>query len=152
VVAAVALLALLPACGRKTPVKPPELAAPERIDSLVATNAADGVRLLWRRPGKYVDGTRMTDLGAFRVERSTADSPFTPIATLAVSDRDRFQQERHFRWVDTDATVGDIYQYRVVSFTTDGYVSEPSNVVTIERAVPTPAPTPSATASPTALP
>ena len=95
------------------------------------------------------DGSRMTDLGAFRIERSTADSPFTPIATLAVSDRDRFQQERRFRWVDTDTTVGGIYQYRVVSFTTDGYGSEPSNIVTIERAIPTPAPTVAPTPPPT---
>ena len=139
---------LVPACGRKTAVRPPELAAPEAIDSLSASNAADGVRLTWRRPTKYADGQRMTDLGAFRVERSTAAQPFTPIATLALSDQDRFQQERRFRTTDPDTAVGEIYQYRIISLTTDGYVSEPSNIVSIERVIPTPAPTAAATPTP----
>jgi hypothetical protein len=43
-------LLLLPQCGRKTPVKPPGLAAPEAIDDLVAINVKEGIRLTWRRP------------------------------------------------------------------------------------------------------
>ncbi len=131
----------LPACGRKTMVRPPELVAPETIDSLAATNVAEGIRVTWRRPVKYADGTRMSDLGAFRVERTTGGAPFSPLATVAVTDRDRFQRARRFRWLDTATTVGETYQYRVISFTTDGYASQPSNIVTIARAVPTPAPT-----------
>jgi hypothetical protein len=137
---------MLPACGRKTAVKPPELVAPEAISSLAASNAADGVTLTWTRPTKYADGARMADLGAFRVERSTDGAPFAPLATIEVTDRERIQQERRFRWLDADTAVGDTYQYRVISATTDGYVSQPSNVVTIERAIPTPAPRPTATA------
>jgi hypothetical protein len=134
-----------PACGRKTPVRPPELVAPEPISTLAATNAADGVLVSWQRPVKYVDGTRMLDLGAFRVERSAGGAPFSPIATVEVTDRDRIQQARRFRWLDTDTVAGATYQYRVLSFTTDAYVSQPSNVITIERAPPTPAPAPTAT-------
>jgi hypothetical protein len=139
-IVAVAVLAMLPACGRKTPVRPPELAAPERIESLAASNGPEGIRLTWPRPTQYADGTRMTDLGAFRVERSQASGPFMSIATIALTDQARFQQDRRFRAVDADAIVGETYQYRVIALTTDGYVSEPSNVVTIERALPTPAP------------
>lgn len=130
----------LPACGRKTLVKPPELVAPETIDSLSATNGADGIRLIWRRPVKQADGTRLSDLGAFRVERSTAGAPFSAIATVEVTDRDRLEQARRFRWLDADTVLGETYQYRVFSFTTDAYVSQPSNIVTVERAIPTPAP------------
>jgi hypothetical protein len=140
-----ALCTLAAACGRKTPVKPPELVAPQRIENLAASNAPDGIRLTWQRPTTYADGTRMTDLGAFRIERSTAGRPFSLIATIALSDQARFQQERRFRWVDADTLVGETYQYHVISFTTDGYDSEPSNIVTIERAMPTPAATPGQT-------
>jgi len=131
---------LLPACGRKTPVRPPELIAPQRIDNLTASNASDGIQLSWHRPTKYADGTRMTDLGGFRVERATPGTPFAPVATIEIADRDRIRQEQRFRWVDPDTQVGETDEYRVISFTTDGYVSQPSNVVTIERAIPTPAP------------
>lgn len=134
--------ATLSACGRKTQVKPPEMVAPEPIDTLAATNAATGVQLSWRRPAKYADGSRMTDLGAFQVERSSNGAPFMPVATIEVTDRDRLQQARHFRWVDTDAVPGETYQYRVISLTTDGYASRPSNIATIERETPTPAPEP----------
>lgn len=138
----------LPACGRKTAVRPPELVAPATIEDLSATNVTDGVRLAWRRPATYVDGTRMNDLGAFRIERSSDGAPFSQVATVAVTDQERFQQERRFRWLDSDTAVGHTYQYRVISSTTDEYVSEPSNIVTIERQVPTPAPTPAPTPVP----
>jgi hypothetical protein len=150
VILAALALAFFPACGRKTPVKPPTLAAPEAIDDLVAINAKDGIRLTWRRPVHYADGARMADLGAFRIERSVPDGEFTQIATVALSDQARFQQERRFHWVDSDTTMGMMYQYRVYSVTTDDYVSRPSNIVTLERAEPSPLPTHTQTASPTA--
>jgi hypothetical protein len=140
-----AACAALPACGRKTLVKPPELVAPERIQNLTATNGPDGIRLTWERPTRYADGSRMFDLGAFHVERSMAGIAFAPLATVEVTDRDRIQQVRHFRWVDADTSVGLTYQYRVISLTTDGYVSQPSNIATLERAIPTPAAKPTPT-------
>jgi hypothetical protein len=137
---AILLLAIaVLACGRKTIVKAPELVAPERIDNLEATNGPDGIHLTWRRPERYADGSRMYDLGAFRVERG-AGGAFLPVGTVEVTDRERLQQERRFGWVDTDTVLGQTYQYRVISLTTDAYVSEPSNLVTVERALPTPAP------------
>jgi hypothetical protein len=130
------------ACGRKTVVKAPELVAPERIQSLSATNAPDGIRLTWARPVKYADGSRMYDLGSFRVERSTASGQFLPLATVEVTDRERLRQERHYGWVDADTVLGQTYQYRVISVTTDAYVSQPSNIVTLDRALPATAPPP----------
>jgi hypothetical protein len=126
-------------------VRPPEQVAPEPISTLTAHNAADGVVLNWQRPVKYVDGTRMLDLGAFRLERSSGALPFAPIATIEITDRDRFQQARRFRWLDADVVTATEYRYRVFSITSDGYGSQPSNLVTIERVPPTPAPGPTAT-------
>jgi hypothetical protein len=139
VVLAVGVL-LLPACGRKTPVRPPSFVAPEVIVDLSATNAEDGIRLSWKRPGRTADGSHLYDLGSFRVERSATGGPFTKLATVAVTDQERLRQAQHFSWLDSDVQVGEFYAYRVVSFTTDGYESEPSNVASVVRAVPTPRP------------
>src|SRR5579862_2072355 len=142
------LLALALACGRKTIVKAPELVAPARIDNLTAANAVEGIQLSWRRPERYADGSQMYDLGSFHVERGVGLEVFAPVHTVEVTDRERFQQERRFGWTDTDTVLGQTYRYRVVSETTDGYVSQPSNVAILERAQPSPTPSPARTPTP----
>jgi predicted small lipoprotein YifL len=123
-------------CGRKGPPRPPEDVAPRPLADLAASNVKDGVQLSWSRPQLYADGTRMTDLGGFIVERATRDAlTYQRIAELAVTDRDRFRQIKRFKHVDHDVIPGVAYRYRVVSFTLDRYFSPPSNAVTIERTV-----------------
>jgi hypothetical protein len=142
------LLGLALACGRKTIVKAPELVAPERIDNLTAANAVEGIQLSWRRPERYADGSRMYDLGSFRVERGVGSEAFVAVHTVEVTDRERFQQERRFGWTDPDTVLGQTYRYRVVSETTDGYVSDPSNVAILARAQPSATPSPGRTPTP----
>jgi hypothetical protein len=89
------------------------------------------VVLTWKRPEDYADGTRMTDLGHFTIERADDEAPFRPIARLDVTDRDRFRKIRRLRYTDATLTSGTRYRYRVLSTTLDNYVSEPSNVVEI---------------------
>jgi len=136
-IALVVLAAALAAgCGRKGPLRAPEDVQPAIISDLSASDTAAGIQLSWSRPRFYVDGERMSDLGGFTVERavgSPAEMPFAPLARFEVSDRDRFRQISTFSHLDSDTTVGTLYRYRVVSFTVDGYVSAPSNVVTVER-------------------
>ncbi len=120
-------------CGRKTPVKAPELVAPEAITDLTAHNRDDGVHLTWGRPRNYADGAVMWDLSGFRVERSSGAAPFELLATLEVTDRYRFRQVRRFSFTDVDAIVQNSYRYRVLAFTLAGHMSEPSNVVEIVR-------------------
>jgi len=132
--AAIIACVLCLACGRKGPVKPPEFVHPATITDLQASNEADAIALSWERPTRYADGSRMTDLGEFRIERATGGAvAFDPIATLPVTDRERFQQITRFRFSDRGVEEGESYRYRVVSSTIDGYASEPSNVVTIVR-------------------
>jgi hypothetical protein len=139
---ALALL-LVFACGRKTAPKAPELVRPEAITSLAAENKPDGIVLTWRRPSRYVDGSRMRDLGSFLVERAAGDAPFAPLATLAVTDRDRFRQIRHFRYLDGEVRPDVRYRYRIVTRTTDGYESVASNVAeSLRTAVAPPTPPP----------
>jgi len=73
------------------------------------------------------------DLGQMLRDAIGIEMPFAPLARFEVSDRDRFRQISTFSHLDSDTTVGTLYRYRVVSFTVDGYVSAPSNVVTVER-------------------
>ena len=136
--AAAAILSAAEGCGRKTDVKPPQLVAPQAIRKLAATNEEKGIRISWERPNEYVDGSAMHDLAAFRIERSLAEGPFLPLKKVEVTDRDRFRQIRRFRLVDAGAKPNERYRYRVVSFTLDGHVSGPSNIVAIERIVPPP--------------
>jgi hypothetical protein len=137
------VLALFGGCGRKTPVKPPELAAPETIDGLDAANQSSGIRLGWPRPRTYADGSTMFNLAGFRLERAQNGTDFALIAELPVTDRDRFRQIRRFRYLDRDVVENVEYRYRLFSFTLDRYVSAPSNVAQIVRVAPTPAATPS---------
>lgn len=138
-----ALLALaLPACGRKTPVRPAEFVAPAAITDLTAANAASGVALRWQRPRRSADGQQLFDLDAFVVERALPGLPFAFLTRLQVPDRDRLRQQKRFTYVDETALVGEAYRYRVLAATVDGYFSPPSNVVDIVRALPTPTPAP----------
>ncbi len=133
-------LCLLPlfttACGRKAAPRPPEDVVPRSLTDLAASNVPEGVQLSWSRPRLYADGTRMTDLGGFVIERAAGPEPdaaFARIAVLDVTDRDRFRQVKRFRHLDREVTPGVAYRYRVVSFTVDRYFSAPSNAVTLER-------------------
>ncbi len=137
-VRALSLIALLLAipigCGVKSRPRPPEDVVPSPIADLRGTSVRDGVELRWGRPRETVDGRPLIDLGGFYVERASAGAPtFDRIATVEVTDRERIQQQRVFRFTDTGVAAGDTCQYRVVSFTLDGYVSDPSNVASVER-------------------
>jgi predicted small lipoprotein YifL len=132
-------------CGRKGPPRAPEDVLPKTITDLTAAAAPDGIQLFWSRPGSYTDGSRMTDLGGFVVERATGSDPssrFQRLSVLQVGDRDRFRQIKRFRHVDLETVAGTQYRYRVVSFTLDRYFSAPSNVVAIVAPEATHAPLP----------
>ena len=123
------------ACGHRTDIRPPSLVAPEAIDDLALRLAEDGVTLEWGRPRTYADGTDMEDLGGFVVLRASRDGTraqrFQRIALLPVNDRDRFQQEKRFRYADTNLSAGTLYRYRVLAVTLDGYLGETSNTVEV---------------------
>ncbi len=141
--AGVVLLVLsgaLPACGRKTDVRPPELVAPAVIRDLEAENAARGVALSWRRPSTSADGNALLDLDSFVIERALPGEPFAFISRVTVGDRDRLRQQKRFTYLDEGLRLGESYRYRVLAVTVDGYVSHPSNVVDIVRGEPPPTP------------
>lgn len=126
------LAIMLPACGKKTPIRPPELVLPEPTGDLTLEIEKGGVVLSWGRTQRYVDGSEMDDLSGFVVMRATQDaqgrtSSFTRVATIPVEDRDRFRKAKKFTYMDTQLTAGTLYRYRVQSLTEDGYESDLSN-------------------------
>jgi hypothetical protein len=139
-------------CGVKSIPIPPEAARPEKIQNLEASSSKDGIRLTWSRPENYAGGQKMRDLGGFTIARSSGDAPYAKIGEITVDDQGRFQVQRTFTYTDDAAELGSTYRYQVISNTTDGYHSEPSNTATIVRKVPKPPPNPETFVLPTPVP
>ncbi len=139
-------------CGVKSVPIPPEAARPEKILNLEGSSSNNGIRLTWSRPENYAGGQKMRDLGGFTINRSTGDAPFQKIGEVQVTDQGRFQVERTFTYTDKATELGSSYRYQVISNTTDGYHSEPSNIATIVRRVPKPPPNPETFVVPTPAP
>jgi len=141
-----------PGCGVKSQPISPEAARPERILGLEAANAKDGIRLTWDRPESYAGGQKMRDLGSFAISRAKEVGPVEKIGDIQVHDEGRFQVQNTFTFIDGATVMGKTYHYQVISSTTDGYVSEPSNVVTIVRKAASAPPNPENFVVPTPVP
>jgi hypothetical protein len=150
-IAALANLVFL-GCGVKSMPIPPEAARPEQILGLEAANAKEGIRLTWDRPELYAGGAKMKDLGGFTILRTQEGKPVEKIGDLQVHDEGRFQVQNTFNFIDGDTIMGKTYHYQVTSNTTDGYVSVPSNDVTIVRKAASAPPNPDNFVVPTPVP
>lgn len=139
-------------CGVKSTPIPPEAARPEQILGLEAANAKDGIRLTWDRPTNYAGGEKMKDLGGFSISRTQEGKPAEKIGEIEVHDEGRFQVQNTFTFIDGDTIMGKTYHYTVTSNTTDGYVSLPSNDVTIVRRNASAPPNPDTFVVPTPVP
>jgi len=122
---------VLAGCGLKADPRGANQVRPRTISSLTGQLAADGIHLAWQRPGTYVNGQRMDDLGGFKVFRGLPGEQAEEIADLPVTDRDRFRPEKKFEYVDKHVAKGATVYYRVITYTTDKYYSAPSNQITL---------------------
>ena len=129
-------LAVLPGCGVKSTPVPPQMVHPAAISDLRASADPAGINLTWSRPMHYVSGHSMRDLGGFVLLRGERNQPFQPLVELPVTDQERFSPQRTYSYIDGETQVGNSYRYEIVSRTTDGYTSAPSNKVEFTRAWP----------------
>ncbi|MGH7813240.1 MAG: hypothetical protein ACREQI_04470 [Candidatus Binataceae bacterium] len=150
-VAAIAAAAWI-GCGVKSAPIPPEFAKPARIPDLEAVSAPGAIRLTWHRPMEHAGGGKMSDLASFTIERAADGGAFQTIGRVEVTDQGRFQVQHVFNFRDAAAAMGGSYRYQVISETSDGYLSDPSNIVTILRKKPAPPPNPANFALPTPVP
>lgn len=132
--------ALSGGCGKKGDPRAPELSSPRPITNLTARSAPSGIILTWRRPAEYVDGSAMKDLASFVIFRKEllqhcpdCPVPYRQLTTVNVEDRDKFVQQRQYRYDDRDVRPNAVYRYRVSSQLLDGSLSAPSNEVEIAR-------------------
>ena len=149
---AVLATAVFLGCGVKSQPIPPEAARPEKIVGLEAANAKEGIRLTWDRPENYAGGAKMKDLGSFSIMRAQEGKPAEKIGDIQVHDEGRFQVQNTFEFIDGSTIMGKTYHYQVISSTTDGYVSEPSNDVAIVRRNASAPPNPDTFVVPTPVP
>lgn len=140
--AAAMAIAMASACGAKSRPIPPELTHPDRVNDLAAKPDPKGIRLTWSRPMKYSGGAALKDLAGFRLLRAEGDGSLADLAELPITDQERFQKVHRFAYVDTTAQMGHSYRYTMIAETSDGYQSEPSNVVEQTRTPPVPLLTP----------
>jgi hypothetical protein len=129
-------------CGVKSAPVPPEFARPERITDLHASADPSGIKLNWGRPTRYTGGHAMRDLGGFVILRGEGEQPMQTLVELPVNDQERFSVEHEFSYVDGETALGRRYRYEIVSKTTDGYTSEPSNDADFTRIRPLSPPNP----------
>jgi hypothetical protein len=60
------------------------------------------------------------------------------LTELPVLDQERFQVAHRFSYLDKATVLGRRYRYELISVTGDGYKSEPSNEIAVERTKPPP--------------
>jgi hypothetical protein len=139
-VLALMIMMLGSGCGKKGDPRAPELASPKTITNLTARSGPGGIILTWNRPTEYVDGTALKDLASFvifrkEVSQSCPDCPvpYRQLTTVNVEDRDKFAQQKQYRYDDQEVRPKAIYRYRVSSQLLDGSLSAPSNEVEIAR-------------------
>jgi hypothetical protein len=127
-------------CGKKGAPRAPELVTPKTITNLAARSGPNSIILTWNRPTEYVDGSSLKDLASFvifrkEVSQSCPDCPvpYRQLTTVYVEDRDKFAQQKQYRYDDQEVRPKAIYRYRVSSQLLDGSLSAPSNEIEIAR-------------------
>jgi len=139
-------------CGVKSPPIPSGEARPQKILDLRAESEKGAIRLSWGRPDTYAGGSAMHDLASFLIMRTQAQSQYKEIGRVEVTDNGRFQKQETFSYRDSDTILGHSYSYEIISITSNGFQSEPSNEITLVRSVPPPPPNPENFVVPTPAP
>jgi len=134
------IAAMTSACGKKSDLRAPELAAPKPINNLSARPAPDGVTLTWNRPTEYIDGNEIKDLASFVIFRKEiapncldCPVPYRQLRIVNVEDREKFVKQKQYRYDDQEVRANAVYRYRVSAQLFDGSLSAPSNEVEITR-------------------
>ena len=132
-------LALLPGCGKKGALVPPEALVPAPVSDLSVAQKGGRFEVSWTAPSKEVGGSRLTDLAGFLLFKRallppSQDCEACPGAYPAPTriDLDYPKNVRRlgdsFLFDDFDLKKGASYRYKVRSFTRDGAQSGDSNL------------------------
>jgi len=145
--AILALLLVLPACGRKGPPLPPRPRVPAVVGGLLAEPVGEGVLISWSRPVRNTDGSPITDLLEFRLSRNPGPAPsgaapgFTLVATIRADNPDNaVVQNGRYAFQDTGAPQGlrpgQRYSYRVQPVNRQGQLGAAADTAVVFSAAP----------------
>lgn len=150
---------LLPGCGKKGPLIPPEAFAPGAVATLAVDQKEDRFFVSWAAPANDAGGRPLKDLAGFRLYRREVlppneDCEECPTAYRLVKtvDLEYLQDVRLYgnRYVFTDGGLenGKTYQYKVIAFQKDGSEGAASNRARRKKVAAPPAPRLAATSTP----
>lgn len=144
------LALILAACGRRGPLVPPEAMVPAPVTTLQVEQKGERFLVSWPLPSREQAGGPLKDLAGFRLFRrevlpsgEDCEECVSAYKLIATVELDYLQgvirSGNFFTYSDGEPTVGKTYQYKIISFKTDGSESKPSNLARRKR-VPPPLP------------
>ncbi|HUT84141.1 MAG TPA: hypothetical protein VMX95_05790 [Thermodesulfobacteriota bacterium] len=127
-----------PACGKKGPLRMPEMVVPQAVRDLKARAEGNAIILSFGIPVKNTDGSPLTDLRGFKILRSvrklsegceSCPRKFVPLTDIEYQRAAGLLpvrgEKKEFR--DSSVSPGMEYQYKVLSFNADDEFSKESN-------------------------
>src|SRR5919198_5000152 len=120
--AALVLAVLVTACGRVGDPQPPFIRIPEAVKDLAVTQAGHDLLITWTNSPRYIDGSAATNLARVQIR-----SDGTPIANVNVMAAGQPQSYV----LPVGATIGQERTFTVVIETTQGKLSNTSNIASI---------------------
>ncbi len=133
---AVALLAMLPACGRKGALIIPGTVLPQPVANLKAEPHGDKIILSWTMPSKNTKGDPLTDLAGFDVLRAmdeeSGDGCKCKLEKVAFIDLEYPKEAeisgKRIVWADKGGVLfGRKYLYKVIGVNKDDFRGQESN-------------------------
>ena len=132
------LILFSPACGKKGPLRMPEMVVPQAVRDLKARAEGNAIILSFGIPVKNTDGSTLTDLRGFKILKSVrklsegCESCPRKFISLADIEYQRAEgllpvrgEKKEFR--DSSVSPGMEYHYKVLSFNADDEFSKESN-------------------------
>lgn len=133
------VLFLFPACGKKGPLRMPEIVVPQAIKDLMAKAEGNAIIMNFSVPTKNTDGSPLNDLRGFKVLRSmrkldegceNCPRKFIPLIDIEYQQPSAQLptkgEKKEFR--DTNLSYGTEYQYKLLSYNSHEDFSRESNV------------------------
>lgn len=130
-------LLLLPACGRKGPLIPPEALVPAAVSDLKVVQSGDALRISWSAPGKEKGGRPLRDLAGFTLFKriiagdgtdcASCPDSWHLLADIAADNPGAVKKSGStFITYDKETPAGKTSQFRLLATSKSGGISAPA--------------------------
>jgi len=156
------VLLLLPACGKKGALIPPEALVPAAVRDLNVQQAGEALRITWSAPSKEKSGRPLHDLAGFRLFKriiagdgtdcAACPDSWQLLADVAADNPGSVNKSGStFIMHDTNNPAGQTSQFRLLASSKSGGISAPATSPLIMFQPPIPSPQFKAAVSPSAI-